>query len=250
MNSRARKSIVVFLVLAIMSAASIATACGFFGNISVNGENLSVGQSFLINNPGVYKLVAAVAEKLGADTTKDKRGNVSIVSTSGDTFLSGKNDPNQASPSIHTNFVKSTDLLAILDDDGDGNLCDYRGGMDGGDDISDDPLVLDVRNYDDPSKGGYTQGHIPNAVWIAFAQDMAKLDNIKTLRQKLKEHVAGGGKNEIVVYCYTGNTAGLVCGVLGTYGFNIKTLRFGYKISWDGSGSADAPLPNPAPVEY
>lgn len=68
--------------------------------------------------------------------------------------------------------------------------------------------------------------------------------------QRLKEvllaaHVKQGGKNEIVVYCYTGHTAGLVAGVLGARGFNIKNLIYGFDNGWMGTQIADIPARGP-----
>jgi len=85
------------------------------------------------------------------------------------------------------------------------------------------PLIIDVRSYND-----YVNGHIPGAIWIAPAAEMGSQEIGQKIRRLLDEHVASGGANEIVVYCYTGNSAGLVAGVLGERGFNIKNLRLGF----------------------
>lgn len=74
----------------------------------------------------------------------------------------------------------------------------------------------------------YDFGHIPSAVWVAEASDMGKQENEQRLRDLLAEHIVQGGKNEIVVYCSTGHMAGLVAGVLGSRGFNVKNLQYGF----------------------
>ncbi|MBF7084735.1 hypothetical protein IT084_17500 [Desulfallas sp. Bu1-1] len=87
----------------------------------------------------------------------------------------------------------------------------------------------------------YETSHIPTAIWIANAEEMGDSENIKKLKAKLNAHISNGGKNEIIAYCYTGHTAGLVCGVLGTLGFNIKNLMYGYSLAWDGSQKPHIP---------
>jgi len=67
------------------------------------------------------------------------------------------------------------------------------------------------------------------------------------LRELLVKHVSQGGKEEVVVYCHTGHTAGLVAGVLGTRGFNIKNLQYGFDLAW--TGTLALPPPIKAPVE-
>lgn len=42
-----------------------------------------------------------------------------------------------------------------------------------------------------------------------------------------------------MLYCYTGNTSGLACGVLEAEGLKVKSLRFGYNIGWVGTKTAD-----------
>jgi rhodanese-related sulfurtransferase len=64
---------------------------------------------------------------------------------------------------------------------------------------------------------------------------MGKQENVQRLRDLLAEHIVQGGKNEIVVYCSTGHLAGLVAGVLGLRGFNVKNLQYGFDIAWTGT---------------
>jgi len=241
-KKKVKKGLVVAgCLILVLSLASWAVAGVNPIKVLVNGEEVAFDQAPVILKGRVLIPIRAVVEKMGAEVAWDGKNRVvSVSTTQGDKYLSGKNDPYTAKPDIHTNFVKAADLLAILDDDKDGDLCDYRTGHSGGDSIANDPLVLDVRKKTD-----YDAGHIPGAVWIAFAGDMGKIENIKALRSALNAHVAKGGKNEVVVACYTAHTAGLVCGVLGTYGFNAKNLRFGYGIAWEGTKQADTPIYGP-----
>lgn len=242
MKIRVKKGLVVAgCLILLLSLASLAVAGVNPVKVLVNGEEVAFDQVPVIINGRVLVPIRAVLQKIGAEVAWDGSNQVvSISTTQGDKYLSGLNDSYAAKPDIHVNFVKAGDLLAALDDDQDGDLCDYREGRSGGDSIANDPLVLDVRQ-----KADYDAGHIPGAVWIAFAGDMGKVENIKTLRSVLDAHVAEGGKNEVVVACYTAHTAGVVCGVLGTHGFNVKNLRFGYGVSWEGTKQADTPIYGP-----
>ena len=108
------------------------------------------------------------------------------------------------------------------------------------DDSVADPLLVDVRKYED-----YENGRIPGAIWVANVDELGSKESEQELRRLLNEHVASGGANEIVVYCYTGHSAGLVAGVLGAKGFNIKNLRFGFNIGWAGLQEAPAAIMGP-----
>lgn len=91
----------------------------------------------------------------------------------------------------------------------------------------------------------YEAGHIPGAVFIAPAEEIASAENLAALENALADHLVKGGKNEILVYCFTGHTAGLAAGVLGDLGYNVKNLRFGYSIAWEGTKTADTPINGP-----
>ncbi len=82
-------------------------------------------------------------------------------------------------------------------------------------DESNDPIILDIRKPED-----YAVGHVPGAVNIGGgavfeAGTLSKLDPDK----------------QIVVYCYTGQTAGQVVGVLNMLGYDAYSLKFGMS-SW------------------
>lgn len=121
------------------------------------------------------------------------------------------------------NLINPAQLLDILRDDSVAN-----------------PLIIDVRTYED-----YNDRRIPGAKWVAYADEMGSKESEQELRSLLDEHIASGGANEIVVYCYTGQSAGLVAGVLGARGFNVKSLRFGFNIGWIGNQEAPASIMGP-----
>jgi len=82
-------------------------------------------------------------------------------------------------------------------------------------DDSNDPVILDIRSAED-----YAVGHVPGAVNIAggaiFSE--ATLAALPT-------------DGQVVVYCYTGQTAGQVVGALNTLGYDAYSLKFGMP-SW------------------
>lgn len=102
------------------------------------------------------------------------------------------------------------------------------------DDPSNDPLILDVRfgtDYNGPL------GHIPGAIWIADFNKMAEPENLDALDEALAEHIMETGNDDIVVYCHLGQMSGLITGVLGSIGYDVKTLKLGYNMGWLMIGS-------------
>ena len=86
--------------------------------------------------------------------------------------------------------------------------------------------IVDVRKAED-----FAKGHIKGAVNVPYGPDIAKnLDSIKD-----------NGKNKtVVVYCYTGQTAGQADSLLNLYGINAKSLNFGFGMDGFAKGwSAD-----------
>jgi rhodanese-related sulfurtransferase len=220
-----KKITILIFCLLLIFVTSIAAANVDNIKLLVNGKDIQSDVAPLMQNDRVLVPIRIVAEALGCDVNWDsENSSVVITRSSGDKFLKGKNDASQSQPTIHTNFVKAVDLKAALDDS----------------DMAKHPLVVDVRTQKD-----YDVSHIPGAVWIAEAQNIAEPGNLTKLEDALADHVAKGGKNEIVIYCYTGNTAGLAAGVLGDAGLNVKNMRFGYSIAWEGTRQADAPIFGP-----
>jgi len=206
----------------------------------VDGKALSTSPAPVIQDDRVMVPVRFVAEALGALVSWDEENRAVLISRGGqgDQYLKGKNNPLAVKQGIANDFISARDLKDILDDDKDLDIGDYRTGHNGGDKIDNDPLVVDVR-----IKKDYDYGHIPTAVWIDVAENMAEGQNLETLKNLLDAHVKQGGKNEIVLYCYTGHMSGLAAGVLGSLGYNVKNMKFGYDIAWAGTGQkADPPV--------
>lgn len=57
-------------------------------------------------------------------------------------------------------------------------------------------------------------------------------ENLDKLDQALADHIALTGNDQIVVYCHLGQMSGLLTGVLGSMGYNVKTLKLGYNMGW------------------
>ena len=82
-------------------------------------------------------------------------------------------------------------------------------------DESNDPYILDIRKPED-----YGLGHVPGAVNVGGGAlfDAETLDDLPT-------------DGQVVVYCYSGQTAGQVTAVLNMLGYDAYSLKFGYP-SW------------------
>jgi rhodanese-related sulfurtransferase len=79
-------------------------------------------------------------------------------------------------------------------------------------DDSNNPYIISVRSKED-----YDKGHIPTAVWMD-AKTMFTADNLATLPTD----------KQIVVYCYTGQTASQVVSSLNMLGFDAYNMTFGF----------------------
>jgi rhodanese-related sulfurtransferase len=84
-----------------------------------------------------------------------------------------------------------------------------------GDDTN-DPYIISVRSKED-----YDKGHIPGAVWMDY-KTMFTAANLTTLPTD----------KQIVVYCYTGQTASQVVSALRMLGYDAYNLLFGFG-SWN-----------------
>lgn len=237
-----KKWLILIAAVLILTGFSVAlpnqSIAGRLISISVNNEPLQLPVSPSWQQDRIVAPVRAIAEGLGASVVWDgETETVYISDNRGAQFLKGANHLNDPAEGISRNMISAKDLKNLLDDDLDGDLADYRPGYSGGDLINNDPLVIDVRSQRD-----FESAHIPGAVWIAPAADMGNRENIVKLKEMLEEHTAKGGSNEIVVYCYTGNTSGLLAGVLGTAGLPVKNMKYGFDIAWQGTKTADAPI--------
>jgi rhodanese-related sulfurtransferase len=83
-------------------------------------------------------------------------------------------------------------------------------------DDSNNPYIVSVRSKED-----YDKGHIPGAVWMD-AKTLFTTDNLATLPTD----------KQIVVYCYTGQTASQVVSSLNMLGYDAANLLFGFG-SWN-----------------
>jgi rhodanese-related sulfurtransferase len=83
-------------------------------------------------------------------------------------------------------------------------------------DDSNDPYIISVRSKED-----YDKGHIPGAVWMD-SKTLFSADNLATLPTD----------KQIVVYCYTGQTASQVTSSLNMLGYDAANLLFGFG-SWN-----------------
>ncbi|MCO1601881.1 rhodanese-like domain-containing protein [Desulfosporosinus nitroreducens] len=82
--------------------------------------------------------------------------------------------------------------------------------------------IVDVRTAVD-----YAKGHIKGAVNIPYGPDVAK--NLDSIKDKSK------GKT-VVVYCYTGQTAGQTDSLLNIFGIPTKSLNYGFGMAGFSKG--------------
>jgi len=232
------KTIICILTGILLFSVVCAEAADKTVGLIVNSRQIQVEPQPFIRNGRVFVPVSFISEELGAQVIwDDENYAVRISQDQGDRYLKGQNIPTHAGEGIKNNLIKAADLKDILDDDKDNDLADYREGHSGGDQLANDPLVVDLRKKED-----YDTRHIPGAVWLAEAKNMAEAQNVQNLQSLLEKHVADGGKNEIVAYCYTGNTSGIVAGVLGAQRLPVKNLMYGFDISWRGTNTASNPI--------
>jgi len=232
------KKVIIVLAGLMLLATICVEAAETTIKLVINGQPASVEPEPTIREGRVMVPVRFIAEHLGAQVKwDDANKTVNIDFKQGDSYLKGQNNSSGTSTGTMSNFISASELKDILDDDKDNDLADYRQGHNGGDQIANDPLVVDLRKQDE-----YNAKHIPGAVWLADAENMAESQNLQKLKDLLDEHVAKGSKQEIVVYCYTGNLSGLVAGVLGSQGLPVKSMKYGFDIAWQGTKKADKPI--------
>jgi rhodanese-related sulfurtransferase len=90
-------------------------------------------------------------------------------------------------------------------------------------DAANDPFIISVR-----SGAHYAIGHIPGAInipWkeVALADSLAKIPTDKP----------------VVIYCYTGHTGAVATAVLGTLGYQVTNLKYGFS-GWTQDADARA----------
>lgn len=102
-------------------------------------------------------------------------------------------------------FANMTDDLYKISE------ADLKARVDAGDDSM---LIISLRSPED-----YAKGHIKGAVNIPFKQVGEYLDKLPV-------------DKELIVYCYTGQTAGQTVAILNMYGYNAKSLNLGFDKGW------------------
>lgn len=80
-------------------------------------------------------------------------------------------------------------------------------------------LILDIRKTED-----YNKGHIKGSVNVPFAEVGQYIDKLPA-------------DKEIIVACYTGQTAGQTVAVLNVYGYNARSLHLGVQKGWVETGN-------------
>lgn len=80
----------------------------------------------------------------------------------------------------------------------------------------DSMLIISIRSPED-----YAKGHIKGAVNIPFKQVHEYLDKLPA-------------DKELIVYCYSGQTAGQTVAILNMYGYNARSLNLGFNKGWVG----------------
>lgn len=75
-------------------------------------------------------------------------------------------------------------------------------------------LLIDIRKPED-----YAKGHIKGAVNVPFGKVHEYLDKLPA-------------DKELIVYCYTGQTAGQTVAIMNMYGYNARSLNMGFDSGW------------------
>ena len=89
-------------------------------------------------------------------------------------------------------------------------------------DTTNDPIIISVRSATD-----YAAGHVPGAINLAKT-DLTDLEVLNKLDPS----------KDIVVYCYTGHTAGQATVILNMLGYNARNLKFGM-MGWNTDGNPE-----------
>ncbi|MHB9054425.1 MAG: rhodanese-like domain-containing protein [Thermoleophilia bacterium] len=129
-------------------------------------------------------------------------------------------------------YMDPPTLMAMLDDNGDGVI-------DGNDNPTNDPLVIDVRAndaYQGTAGNMGNAGHIPGAINIAY-KDIDKPASLTTIQSELAKHC----NKTIVLACYSGHTdklSEMALGSLARAGYfgslppDVTALKWG-NLGWN-----------------
>jgi rhodanese-related sulfurtransferase len=131
----------------------------------------------------------------------------------------GGGEEGEATPTPTPTPTTATSEFDVVKDAVAAYLADRAGNINAGDlnDLiaaDEAPYIISLRSAAD-----YAKGHIPGAVNIAFG-DLFKAATLATLPDE-----------EIVVYCYTGQSGSMAAALLGTLGYDVQNLRNGM-CSW------------------
>jgi rhodanese-related sulfurtransferase len=185
-------------------SASAATA--LLGTMGYDVQNLLHGMSSWSSDPAVY------VSRFDAATHQ----NDYAVETDANTATGGNEYPEientsstdedaiveAAAGKVSPTYITASDLYALLND-GDPDT---------------DPFIISCRSADD-----YAAGHVPGAVNIGLGSLADNLDKLPA-------------DEPIVVYCYTGHTAGQVTALLNMLGYDAQSLKFGF-CSWSSTAT-------------
>ena len=185
-------------------SASAATAV--LGTLGYDVQNLLHGMSSWSSDPAVY------VSRFDAATHQHDYA----VGTSANTASGGNDYPDlentsstdeaaiveAAAKKVTAKYIEAVDLYALLND-GDPDT---------------DPFIVSLRSADD-----YAAGHVPGAVNIGLGSLADNLDKLPA-------------DETIVLYCYTGHTAGQATALLNMLGYDAKSLKFGF-CSWSSTAT-------------
>ena len=163
---------------------------GLLNFAGFEAESVKFGWNLGISEVDGYKAaVETKANELGGETSYEINAEVKKATVD---YLEGLEDVNGT---MYKNYKISEDMLNMILD-------------------SEDIVILSIRQPD-----AYAEGHIPNAMNIAWGSGMQ--ENFGQLPKDKK----------IVVYCYTGQTAGQTVAGLRMLGYDAVSLNGGIGMS-------------------
>jgi len=185
-------------------SASAATA--LLGTMGYDVQNLLHGMSSWSSDPAVYvsRFDAATHQhdytvETAANTATGGNAYPDIentTSTDEDAIVEG------AAKTVTAKYIDAVDLYALLNDG----------------DSDNDPVIVSLRSATD-----YAAGHVPGAVNIGLGSLADNLDKLPA-------------DETIVLYCYTGHTAGQATALLNMLGYDAQSLKFGF-CSWSSTAT-------------
>ena len=163
---------------------------GLLNFAGFEAESVKFGWNLGISEVDGYKAaVETKANELGGETSYEINSEIKTATVD---YLEGLEDVNGT---MYKNYKISEDMLNMILD-------------------SEDIVILSIRQPD-----AYAEGHIPNAMNIAWGSGMQ--ENFGQLPKDKK----------IVVYCYTGQTAGQTVAGLRMLGYDAVSLNGGIGMS-------------------